>query len=363
LARGAYVNAAKTSDGSTALMIAAGNGHTEIVAKLLARGADVNAERTDGVTALMYAALNGHTEIVDKLLARGADVDAKIPYGSAPLMLAALMGHTETNCATALMLAAQRGHTETVLAFLSRDDVNWKEVLNQLSHPELQNLNKEVSFLLAVIIPNEKPRNSIITEESSLLVPLISDITPDGKLRNLFITSFNKKNPENKINQKDNDILGAGLEAYKSLKDLKSWYKRYLTDSGAADDKVEDLANKRFFKLLNDQDYRQGELARDNLVTGLVSKLGSLEIASGLVDEEALVSSRELNQEDFYKLTSKIIDSGNDGSVITKVQASTLVDALRKDRRDQASASPDTTMYRKSIVPIAPPKKNWPWKS
>ena len=367
LAKGVNIEA-KTTSGFTALTLAAHNGHAEIVDKLLVQGANIEAIASDGFTALMVAAQNGHAETVDKLLAKGADVNAKILYGSMPLALAVIarMGYIATYDATALTLAAHNGHAEIVLALLSRDYVNWKEVLTQLSHPELQNLNKEVSILLAVALPEGEPRNSIIIEESSLLVPLISDITPDitpdGKLRNSIITSFNQRNRENAIQQENNDILGAGPKAYKNLKDLESWYKRYLTDSGAADDKVEYLANKRFFKLLNDQDYRQGELAKDNLVTGLVSKLGSLDIASGLVDEEALVSSRKLNQEDLYKLTSKIIDSSKaaNGGIETQ-QVLDLVAELQKDRI-KTPASSIATRSAESAEQVEPPKKNWLWR-
>ena len=58
---------ARSSDDGTALMIAAKNGHKEIVTKLLDRGADVNAATLDGGTALILAAQNGHTEIADRL--------------------------------------------------------------------------------------------------------------------------------------------------------------------------------------------------------------------------------------------------------------------------------------------------------
>ena len=140
LDRGANVNAA-TSDGVTALMIAALNGHTETVDKLLARRASVNAVESNGYTALMIAAQNGHTEIVAQLLVQGADVDAVTSYGATALIYAALNGHTEivaqllvqgadvdavtSNGATALILAAEYGHTETVAELLDRGvDVN-----------------------------------------------------------------------------------------------------------------------------------------------------------------------------------------------------------------------------------------------
>jgi serine/threonine-protein phosphatase 6 regulatory ankyrin repeat subunit B len=325
----ADVNAVKKPDGYSALMFAVQNGRTRIAALLLDRGADVDSRAFNGATALMVAAQNGRTRIAALLLDRGADVNAAASDGGTALMVAAQNGHTKTvaelldrgadvNAAasdgvTALIIAAQNGHTETVLAFLSRDGVDWQAVQDQLRHPALQNLNKEVSFFLAVALPEGEPRNSIITR-------------------------FNQRNPNNQINQENNDILGAGLEMYKTLKDLKSWHKSYLTDPdlglGRPENEAENSANERFFKLLTNQNYREEELEEDKFVAGLVIESAGLAISCGSGDENALGPVRRLSQEDFYKLTKKIIDSVKDESDIQKSQAFDLVAALRKDRTD-----------------------------
>jgi|GEM_PF-3074466 len=359
LTRGANVNAV-TSYGSTPLMLAAGKGHKKIVLNFLSRKEiNVNATRPNGATALMLAAEKGHTEIVSDLLSHDKiNINAaRLEDNTTALMFAAQNGHTEivldllsreeinvnvatTNGTTALIFAAYNGHTETVLALLSRDGIDWQEVQGQLRHPALQNLNKEVSFLLAVTLPDEELRNSIIT-------------------------SFNQKNRRNAINQENNDILGAGIKAYKNLKDLKSWHVRYLTDSGAAENKAQILANKRFFDLLNHQDSRKEASARDSLVTDLVSKSASLaadfeRIAKGIKieDQEALKALRGLSPEDFYKLTTKIIDkSKTENNGIPKLQSLSLVAALRNFEIDPTS--PATTIRRKSIVPTANSQKNF----
>ena len=54
--------------GSTALRLAAGNGHTKTVQPLIAAGADVNHADDDSWTALMYAARNGYAKTVKVLL-------------------------------------------------------------------------------------------------------------------------------------------------------------------------------------------------------------------------------------------------------------------------------------------------------
>ena len=59
-------------NGDTALVMAAQNGHAEVVDELLARGAEVNKAATDGVTPLFVACKKGHLTIMRVLLEHGA---------------------------------------------------------------------------------------------------------------------------------------------------------------------------------------------------------------------------------------------------------------------------------------------------
>ena len=65
------------------------------VEKLLARGADVNAEDLDGDTALHGAAQTGNVEIMQVLLDKGANVNAQNNSGGTPLMWSAVYGHDD----------------------------------------------------------------------------------------------------------------------------------------------------------------------------------------------------------------------------------------------------------------------------
>ena len=87
---------AENGIGSTALLAAALNGHTETVKALLDVGVDINGKDENGETALVRAAFRGQTETVGALLDAGADVHVKTNNGVSPLMHAAFGGHIET---------------------------------------------------------------------------------------------------------------------------------------------------------------------------------------------------------------------------------------------------------------------------
>lgn len=76
----------RTAKDESPLMLAALNGHLELVQKLVERGADINKT---GWTPLHYAATNGHLDIMSLLLERHAYIDAESPNGTTPLMMAA----------------------------------------------------------------------------------------------------------------------------------------------------------------------------------------------------------------------------------------------------------------------------------
>lgn len=79
--------------GDSAIMVAALNGHLDVVRLLRARGATLDHE---GWTALIYAATGGHDDIVRYLLDQGARIDAASPNGTTALMMAVRESHAST---------------------------------------------------------------------------------------------------------------------------------------------------------------------------------------------------------------------------------------------------------------------------
>ncbi|MBI5569379.1 MAG: ankyrin repeat domain-containing protein [Desulfomonile tiedjei] len=138
LDRGADVNARVGEGDFTALIWAASKGHADAVKVLLERGAQVNATTSEGQrTALAWATNQGFATVVKLLLENGADPNvAETIHHLTPLRDAAGKGRTQivrivlegkanVNAAdpsgnTALMLAARKGRADTVALLLEK---------------------------------------------------------------------------------------------------------------------------------------------------------------------------------------------------------------------------------------------------
>ena len=75
--------------GETPLMMAALKGHLDLARKLIDRGAKIHKP---GWAPAHYAATGPSVELLALLLERGADINAQSPNGSTPLMMAARFG-------------------------------------------------------------------------------------------------------------------------------------------------------------------------------------------------------------------------------------------------------------------------------
>jgi ankyrin repeat protein len=82
----------RTPQDESPLMMASLKGHTALVKKLVAKGADVNKP---GWAPLHYASTHGHVKIMELLLEEHAFIDAQSPNGTTPLMMAAHYGTPE----------------------------------------------------------------------------------------------------------------------------------------------------------------------------------------------------------------------------------------------------------------------------
>ncbi|EDW58858.2 LOW QUALITY PROTEIN: uncharacterized protein Dvir_GJ18787 [Drosophila virilis] len=120
--------------GATALWVAAGMGHLQIVKMLVQAGASINHNTKAQSSPLRAACYEGRLDIVEFLLEHGADVNATNLFNNNTLMIAAYKGHhlvvntllqngsrpnDQALCgATALHYAAESGHLDVVIALL-----------------------------------------------------------------------------------------------------------------------------------------------------------------------------------------------------------------------------------------------------
>ena len=85
----------RNEKGDSLLMIAAYNGHPDVVKLLLEHGADAELANDRGQTPLAAAAFKGDIDVINILLDSGADVDGGVDGGRTALMTAAMFNRTE----------------------------------------------------------------------------------------------------------------------------------------------------------------------------------------------------------------------------------------------------------------------------
>lgn len=147
---GGFDIGATDEDDTTALQIAAANGHELIVKSLLVRGAAVDQANLAGWTPLLHAARNGHAAVAALLIQNHADINVRTCYGVGVACLAARSGNLaicrllsdagagfslaadrDTSASrsmveiTPLVVAAHRGHDSVIKHLLSSTDPNY----------------------------------------------------------------------------------------------------------------------------------------------------------------------------------------------------------------------------------------------
>jgi ankyrin repeat protein len=127
---------APTKDKVMDLITAAERGEVQVVQRLLAQKADVDAQDSRGRTALIAAAYNNHLDVAEVLITAGADVNiqdntqqsayliATSEVGDDPRLLNLTLQHgadvrsLDSYNGTGLIRAADRGHVAIVQALL-----------------------------------------------------------------------------------------------------------------------------------------------------------------------------------------------------------------------------------------------------
>lgn len=83
---------ATIGNGTTPIMKASHAGESDILRRLLAAGARLDARNADGNNALWLACVGGHLDIMDMLISAGIDIDNRNDNDATPLMYAASAG-------------------------------------------------------------------------------------------------------------------------------------------------------------------------------------------------------------------------------------------------------------------------------
>lgn len=143
----------KDEHGNTALLLAISNGHFELVKYLLESGAKFLDQNCLGQNALLVAAITGQIKILKELLNKGAKLTVVDNEGN-----------------NALLLSASRGHFSTVKYLSHRVDIfhqNYKKQ-NAILFSLLSNKPNITAFLLQNMLKIKKNKNNIVSLIPSL---------------------------------------------------------------------------------------------------------------------------------------------------------------------------------------------------
>jgi len=185
------------ADAGDDLRAAAKRGDLAAVTKLLANGADVNAKSGYGVTALLAAAGQGHTELVKFLLTHKADPNVKDTfYGQSPLSSAVSLRKTEM--ARALLDAGAREADALVPTAAATGELE----------------------LTRLLIERGKPSEEILTRALARVPPAKNDVAELLTKAGAKPTVKPEVKPGVKLDPKALDALAGTYRDEDSLRDL-----------------------------------------------------------------------------------------------------------------------------------------------
>ena len=137
------------------ILIAAEEGHIEIVKLLLEHNADIDCQDDQGRTPLLIAAEKGNIEMVEILLQRGANIDLQDKEGRTPLLIAAY----EESIGMVELLSKHRvdidhrdnkGYTPLSLAILKEDIKMVKLLLEHNADIDYQDDQDQTPLFIAI---------------------------------------------------------------------------------------------------------------------------------------------------------------------------------------------------------------------
>jgi ankyrin repeat protein len=117
----------RMADGTSALHWAVYHNDIDLVTRLIAAGANVNAKNDYGATPMSEAAVVGNVEVLRKLLAAGADVESPNGDGQTALMVIA----RTSNVAAAKLLIGKRANVNAVEQWRGQTPLMWAAAENQ----------------------------------------------------------------------------------------------------------------------------------------------------------------------------------------------------------------------------------------
>lgn len=193
--------------GNKAIHYAAAFGRTEILKKLIAEGADINAESKNGMTPLLLATATGHRNVVNILLQNDVDIKCE-----------------DNDKRTALHYASYCGHEAIVGELLKYSKaVNKKDEFNQSPvHYAINEHNDSIVGLLA----NSKA--NIHSDKENLQMVLVSHVSEEEYNIVSFLLDQNAK-ADVEINGTTPLVVAAGNSSLEMVE--------LLVDSGASVDK------------------------------------------------------------------------------------------------------------------------------